>query len=103
MTIYTNALTMENLAERGWQRFLWNGGVIIEYWKPLLAEDEGDDGSDGVPMRRIGVRFNERKDETAPRVYLFTSTSMVWARNCKVLADLDALHRLFYVAEGAGR
>ena len=78
-------LTPRILEECRYNRFEWNNGTIIEYWKPLAANDDFD--------HKVCVRFGEWKDEPFS-VYIVALHSMYNCKHIKTISDLEKLYTL---------
>ena len=73
------------LAALGWQRFEWNNGMIVEYWKPVRQ--------DGDFRNRIGVRFGEYANVPFT-VYLWSKLGGYQLPNIHTVGQLLSLYRL---------
>lgn len=80
-------ITQDELKANGWKRFKWNGGIIIEWWKPIIAESFES---------RIGVRFGEYRGRIEPIVYLFAGNSYLPLTHIKTYEHLETLYRAIY-------
>jgi hypothetical protein len=78
-------MTPQELVQHGYRRFEWNGGLMIEYWKPLSDDNDFD--------FRLGVRFGERRD--VPFIVWFTTKySMYAVKRTKTIEQLETLFGL---------
>jgi hypothetical protein len=68
-----------------WREFSWNGGTVMEYWKPLADTDFFDS--------RIGVRFGEYRRRPYT-IYIFSNSTMIRVGNCHSISYLEFLWRL---------
>lgn len=80
-------ITQEELKNNRWKRFEWNGGTIIEWWKPIIGQSFDS---------RIGVRFGEYKGNVPPIVYLFFSSAYLPLLHIQNYEKLHALYVAIY-------
>lgn len=79
-------MTPRELEAHGYQRFSWNHGVIIEYWKSITKNDDDFEC-------RIGVRFGEWKDIPFI-VWLFFSHQAHPLRHITMIEQVEQLYML---------
>lgn len=78
-------LTPEALKKRGYKELSWNGGIIMEYWKPIFPK-RGQDV-------RLAVRFGEYPDYPF-MVYIIMPQVMLGLKHIQTLAEVEALYAL---------
>lgn len=78
-------LTAADLKKHGYKEFVWNGGLIMEYWKPLFKKRGRD--------VRLAVRFGEYQDRLF-LVYIILPEHMLCLKHIQTLAELEALYAL---------
>ena len=79
-------MTPQELEAYGFQRFSWNNGAIIEYWKSIGKNDDDFDF-------RIAVRFGERKN-TPFIVWLFFPRLGHQLKHISTIEQVEQLYTL---------
>lgn len=72
------------LETTGYQKHLWNAGIITEYWKPLSPRDGWN--------YRLAVRFGEHRDKPFT-VWLITGPAMTQLPQIDTINKLNQLYR----------
>jgi hypothetical protein len=85
-------MTTKELLADGWREFSWNGGRIMEYWKPLGVPDYFD--------FRVGVRFGKREE---PTVYIWSSIGGMRFPSIDTIKKLNALYELLVCPSNPAR
>lgn len=77
-------ITSDGLMAQGWNKFSWNNGTIMEYWKPIQCADDQN--------RCVCVRFGEHPSSPF-LVYLRFPQYMYAMRHIDTMNKLNALYR----------
>lgn len=83
-------ITEAKLQALKFNKIVWNR-TIPDYWLPL-HKPTGDQLTDR--KHRLGIMFNERKDEPGPMVYLAVMSSMMRLPHIKLAGQLIQLYEL---------
>lgn len=73
----------------GFNKFSWNGGVIIEYWLPLYPNRSEKDHFDS----RLGVRYGKHRDKSV-NVWLILLSSMMKLHHVDTIDKLKMIYEL---------
>lgn len=83
-------MTPEQLLQLGYEKFNWNNGAVMEYWKPLEGKNKT---ATEQFERRLTVRFGEWKDRPFS-VWLLTEVCGIECKNVHTIKQLEQLYEV---------